>query len=161
MLPYLFFALFSGSRAASLAYSWPLSNFCINSVKNDHQRFRGNKRSTKDEEVGEQGTRDGESEKSGRGGSVREELGGCGGGGGANNTILALYSIMNPRSSDLCIFVTCFPNWSTGIGGWSASLIISPGAASSFFLVPETQTSRVMLTPIMDCLNTNDFYSAS
>ena len=98
--------------------------------------------------------------RAGGGESVREELGG-GGGGGANNTILALYSIMNPRSSDLCIFVTCFPNWSTGIGGWSASLTISPGAASSFFLVPETQTSRVMLTPIMDCLNTNDFYSAS
>ena len=80
-------------------------------------------------------------------------------GGGGNKTILALYSIMKPRSSDLCIFVTCFPNWSTGIGGWSASLISSPGAASSFFLVPETQPRRIMLTPTMDCLNTNDFDS--
>ena len=73
------------------------------------------------------------------------------------NTILTLYSIINPRSSDLCIFVTCFANCSTGMGGWSASLISSPGAASSFFLAPETQPRRIILTPAMNCLNTNDF----
>lgn len=101
-----------------------------------------------------------EMKKVGGGGGGRKRKGRIWRGAGkGNETILALYSIINPRSSDLCIFVTCFPNCSTGMGGWSASFVISPGAASSFFLVPETQPRRIMLTPTMDCLNANDFYS--
>lgn len=160
MLPYLFFALFSGSSAASLAYSWPLSNFCRNSnkmiikVSEDIRRREVGWRKMR--EVGEEGRRD---EESGRRGGGRKRKGRIWRGRKGNETILALYSIINPRSSDLCIFVTCFPNCSTGMGGWSASFVISPGAASSFFLVPETQPRRIMLTPTMDCLNANDFYS--
>lgn len=93
----------------------------------------------KDKESGRRGVRN---KSEGGGARGRGEGAGRAGGKEGNKTVLTLYSIMNPRSSDLCIFVTCFANCSTGMGGWSASLITSPGAASSFFLAPETQARR-------------------
>ena len=56
---------------------------------------------------------------------------------------ITLYSIMYPRSSDLCSLFTCLANCSTGTGGWSASLLNSPGTASTFLFKPETQQTSI------------------
>lgn len=56
----------------------------------------------------------------------------------AKLNIITLYSIMYPRSSDLCNLITCFANCSTGIGGWSGSFTNSPGKASTLLSVPVT-----------------------
>ena len=56
----------------------------------------------------------------------------------ATLNIITLYSIMYPRSSDLCNLITCFANCSTGIGGWSGSFTNSPGKASTLLSVPAT-----------------------